>query len=329
VINRMLARPSNTARWLTARPWTHVKLPQEVRRFPSMLYEDERRLLFLLGQKFRGIGQIVDAGCFAGGSTFALASGLDTNRRWRRDRPRVIHSYDLFTVDEWTKSAHADLLDDVEAGASLRPKFDRLLASYAAYLDVHEGDICDIEWNGDPIEVLFIDVSKTWEINDHVVRQFFPALVPNESVVVQQDFVHEWLPHIPLTMGLLADAFEFAGFVAPSSALFVPTRRIDSAEIPRSLKAEISDKDKLAYFDRACVPFTGEEKAILDCARAVLVQQLGSPSEAVEILNTIPVGLSERVATSVNETRGWLLRSHPDPAISIPAWERWHALRGT
>jgi hypothetical protein len=32
-----------------------------------MLYEEERKLLFLLGREFRGAGQIVDAGCFLDG----------------------------------------------------------------------------------------------------------------------------------------------------------------------------------------------------------------------------------------------------------------------
>jgi hypothetical protein len=320
---------AGTAERLRGQPWRQTVLPDDVARFPSMLYEEERKLLFQLGREYRGFGEIIDAGCFLGGSTFALASGLAAGRRLRRRvRPRVIHSYDLFRLDEATKAQHSDLLEDMEAGASLRPTFDRLLARYERNVVVHEGDIRDFAWNGDPIEVLFIDICKNWEINDHVARQFFPSLVPHESVVVHQDYVHELLPFIPLTMGCLAEAFEFAGFAAPSSALFVPTRRIDIAELPRRLRSGVPDEDKLVYFARACAPFAGEERAILDCARAVLVQELGRPSEAAEILDGIPAGRSQRVSRSVSETRDWLLRSHPDPAISSPAWARWRSLRG-
>jgi len=145
--------------------------------------------------------------------------------------------------------------------------------------------------------------------------------------VVHQDYVHEWLPHIHVTMGLLDDAFEFAGFAAPSSVLFVPTRRIEPGEIPLSSKDDISDDDKLVYFDRACRHFGGEERAILDCARAVLLQELGRHNEAMATVEGVPVQVSTRVAASVVETRSWLLRSHPDPAISTPAWERWYAER--
>ena len=143
-----------------------------------MLYEEERSLLYLLGREFEGIGQIVDAGCFLGGSTLALARGVAANSRRRETRPRVIHSYDYFVLDDWTKVAHADLVAGVEAGTSLRPTFDRLLGRYRSYVNVHEGDVRDFEWDGSPIEVLFIDICKSWDINDHVTRRVFSPAGP-------------------------------------------------------------------------------------------------------------------------------------------------------
>lgn len=316
--------PSDTTGWLGGQPWRQLGLPDEVAEFPSMLYPEERKLLFLLGREFRDVGQIIDAGCFIGGSTYALASGLEANTHLRRARPRVIHSYDLFRLDEQTKDVYPELVEGIEVGGSLRLRFDCLLASRSDYVNVYEGDIRGHEWNGGPIELLFLDICKTWEINDHVSRQFFPALIPERSIVVQQDFIHEWLPQIQVTMGLLADAFEARGFAAPGSVVFVPTRRIAGEEIPSDLRTELSDEDKLGYFDRACAPFGGEGGAILECAKADLLRQLGKHSEALALLDTVPTDISERVASSVREVRSWVLRSHPDPAISRPAWDRWH-----
>ena len=33
---------------------------------------------------------------------------------------------------------------------------------------------------GGPIDVLFLDLLKTWEINDAVLRDFFPQVVPGQ-----------------------------------------------------------------------------------------------------------------------------------------------------
>jgi hypothetical protein len=324
-------RETELSQWLAQRPWKASSPPAEVLDYPSMLLPEERQLLFLLGRELRGEGAIVDAGCFLGGSTCALAHGLAANPRWNPDDRRVIHSYDLFALDAGTKAAYPALVEDLEVGASLRATFDQLIGTVSDYVNVHEGDITDVAWTGGPVEVLFIDVAKTWDTNDHVMRQFFPSLIPYRSVVVQQDFVHEWLPHIPVAMGLLDDAFAFAGFASPSSALYVPTRQIDPEELPVSLQTDIADRDKLACFDRACVPFAEqpEELAILGCARAVLLQeQLGRHAEAMALLDGLATQLSERVANSTHQTRSWLLRSHPDPAVSAAAWDQWHAENG-
>ncbi len=256
-----------------------------------------------------------------GGSTIALASGLaDNPRRDGLDVLPRIHSYDMFLVEEWTKTHYASALEGIDPGASFRPAFDRLLGTHADVVAVHEGDVRGFTWSGEPVEVLFVDICKTWEINDHVVRQFFPALKPHGSVVVQQDFIHEWLPQIHVAMGFFGDAFEYVGVAEPCSALYVPTREILLEEIPERL-GDLSDAEKLACFDRACAPFTGEHRAVLECPRAVLLTQFGRHDEALGLLDAVAVDSSPRVAGSVAETRGWIRRVHPDPAISEAAWD--------
>jgi hypothetical protein len=145
--------------------------------------------------------------------------------------------------------------------------------------------------------------------------------------VIQEDFVHEWLPFIPVTMGLLADAFEFVAYVPPSVAVFVPIAAISAAEIPERLR-ELPDEAKLACFHRACAPFGGEEMAILDCARAMLLLDMARHADAAAAIDAIRPEISERVAGSVAATRSWLERCDPDPGVSGPAWERWHEQTG-
>ena len=195
--------PSDRA-WLRSRPWADAPIPREVADVPTMLGTDERALLYVLARDHvRGDGAIIDAGCFLGGSTIALASGLAENPRGGGSRP--IQTYDLFTLEQTYIDSYPGLVGDIPAGESMRPRFEELLGPLLEYVAVNEGDICRRRWTGEPIEVLFIDICKSWAINDHVTREFFPALIPGHSVVIQQDLVHEWLPYLHITMGLFAD----------------------------------------------------------------------------------------------------------------------------
>jgi hypothetical protein len=83
---------------------------------------------------------------------------------------------------------------------------------------VRIGDLLEQFWDpADRIEILFVDVAKTPLLNQHVFQQFFPALIPGESYLVQQDFFFDRLPWIKVLMGYLADHFEWLGQVGPSS----------------------------------------------------------------------------------------------------------------
>ena len=100
-----------------------------------------------------------------------------------------------------------DFADDgVQVGESFRPRFDAHVARFDVPHDVHEGDITKIGWSGGPIDVLFLDVLKSWEINDAVLRDFFPSLVPGRSVIVHQDYGWGDTPWIPITVELMRDS---------------------------------------------------------------------------------------------------------------------------
>src|SRR5207248_5260678 len=87
--------------YLVRRPWREATLPVDATGIPTMLSKDERRVLYGLARDYaRDDAAIVDAGCFLGGSTAALLSGV-------RDRPQTwsgppIASYDLFRVEAYT-----------------------------------------------------------------------------------------------------------------------------------------------------------------------------------------------------------------------------------
>jgi hypothetical protein len=265
--------------WLERRPWNVADLPGAVRDVPTMISLQERALLYLLTRDlYAGLGEIVDAGCFLGGSTMALAQGL-----LDRDPPvsdRMIHTFDLFRLDEGSYQPYASILDGLQPGDSLRSTFDALLGYRTGLVNVREGDVREEEWTAGPIEILFIDLAKDWSINDHVVRTFFPSLIPYQSVVIQQDYLHEWTPWLHIIMELLGDAFTYCGSLPFASAIFVPRRRIRAEELPDNLFADISHDEKLTLFDRSARRFAGEDRGVVECARAYLLHMIGRTAAA-------------------------------------------------
>ena len=190
----------------------------------TMLSVPEQRLLYTLAKDwFSGAGALVDAGCFLGGSTIALARGL-------RDRTAmppgtVVHSFDRFILDSFM-IRHFCEPGRFEEGDSFLPMYERNIAGFRDLVEVHAGDVTGFYWLGGPIELLFIDIAKLWSVNDHLVADFFPHLIPGVSLVIQQDYVHEWCPWLHVTMQSLRDYFTPLGFVEHNTMVFRYERQV-------------------------------------------------------------------------------------------------------
>jgi hypothetical protein len=250
-----------------------------------MLLEGELSLLHTLARdRWSGMGRIVDAGCFFGGSTVALAHGL---RAAGVAPAKQIASYDLFVMATPYSDAYPELVDGLVPGDSFRPRFDAAVGEeLLGYVDVHEGDLTQQRWTGEPIVVLFYDVGMGWALNDHVLREFFPALVANRSILIQQDYIHEMLPWLHISMELLADHFRLVDFVpGTASAVFACTKAIRPGDVPADLRRDLPDAVKLRLFDRAAERFRDGSRGVLECARAVLLHDLGDREGALEHLD--------------------------------------------
>jgi hypothetical protein len=246
-----------------------------------MLSEQEKRLLYWSTAYFyQGRGEIVDGGCFVGGSTVALARGLADH--WPEDRFKV-HTYDLFRADDYM-----DRLYFRPAGLEIRDGrfrhvFDDNIRDLAAKVVVHDGDIALTEWTEEPIEVLFIDICKSWELADYVMRALFPKLIPGHSLVIQQDYFHNWEPWVALTMELLRDHFEFVSYVPINSAVFRLKTAIDPSALPTRLRD--LGLEALATMLRRRIDEHGEpfQKAMLSTALSQLYLDFGDRERAVAI----------------------------------------------
>jgi hypothetical protein len=241
-----------------------------------MLMDDELRLLAYLGRfHWDGRGIVVDAGCFLGGSTVALASGVRRNlaRRRRAETP-VIHAYDLFRVEDWTRGRYFPA--SVPAGSSTRMGFERNIAPFAPLVRVFEGDITASRPPDRPIEILFIDLAKHWTVADWIVENLFPRLVPGHSVVVQQDYLWglgtAWLQ---VVMEYYADEFEIVCDTWRNSVVFRLRKPFAAGRIRPGLVERMPVAEQVRLMEQAAARFPPDQAAVLRAAASDYLAVLG------------------------------------------------------
>jgi Methyltransferase domain len=222
-------------------------LPPAVMEVPSMLSYEERALLHWAAREGRGAdGQVIDAGSYLGGSTLSLAHGL---RASGNARGRRVHAYDRFRVDaDWERVYFPDDFE-FAVGASTVGLYLRHIDPVAELVQTYLGDIHGFRWNGDPIATLFVDVAKSWDTHDHVVREFFPSLAPG-ALVVQQDQVHFGHPWCAISMELLEGHAEYIGWAHYSSAVYHVPHPIPPDALPLGLLERLSLDEALALVER-------------------------------------------------------------------------------
>ncbi|MDB9315605.1 glycosyltransferase family 4 protein [Spirulina sp. CS-785/01] len=152
---------------------------------------------------YSGQGEIVELGCWLGSSSISLAQGLEANSRVTQKSQRI-HAYDLFI---WFSLANMEqsvigtsLEEKYKDGDSFLDEYLNRITSWQNLIQVYPGDLTQLGWNQAPIEFLFIDAMKSFELANSIKQNFFPVLIPNLSLVVYQDFAHFHTSWIHLIM---------------------------------------------------------------------------------------------------------------------------------
>lgn len=263
------------------RPAESTILPPDVRAAKTMLSAQELELLYLTARdEYTGRGEIVDGGAFLGGSTLALARGLRDNPRRFSRRGRV-HSYDLFIADSYTPQ----FIQGFPEGTSTRPYYDAVIEDVSSCVTVHEGDVASFPWPAHrDIEVLFIDVAKSWATNDALLHTFFPKLIPGVSTVIQQDYHWPYTPWLSVTMELLADHVTYQGSMPWATAYYRWERALEPGELPGRLRDLGFDRlrelaTRAQRFDAGSREWTAQQ-----CNLVVLCLSFGRYDEAAALL---------------------------------------------
>lgn len=210
-----------------------------------MLTTGDRAMYWHAGRHFKFTGSIIDSGCFVGGTTRALVDGL-RNNPWFTEKKgqKLIRVYDLFKIDddyilEHLKKNYPDR--DFSDQGSFLPVFEENTADARSLLDVRPGDVTGIGYpDKENIEVFGVDLCKAPFVTDHVVREFFPRVM-ERGLVMQQDWIHEFHPHIHLSMLRLDDHFDrYVEFKWGGTVCFTLKKPIERATIKERFGPDLS-----------------------------------------------------------------------------------------
>ena len=215
-----------------------------------MLSWSERQLYFWLTAKgMAGVGDVVDLGAYAGGSTALLAAGHAAG-----GRRGYVHAYDKFETSEALKRKLLYPLGVPEfAGPDILPLARTLLGPWSDRVVFHRGRIEDMGWGGNPIDLLVIDAFKDAARVDQMTADFFPSLLPGYSILVHQDFLRRTQPWLVSQMLRLGDAFRPVAMVSKDTAVFLCERPIDRTALRAARVGQLSDAELLDDLDKARV----------------------------------------------------------------------------
>ena len=220
-----------------------------------MTFLGERKYLQDYAQNdYSGAGEIVELGCWLGSLTVPLLLGLKQNRVASKGLDTV-HAYDIFQWEEWMEPHYNKTVFSThpKPGQSFLAEFAHQVLPYntEGRLVVHAGDLLRAGWCGRQIEMLVVDVMKSWELANGVLKDFYSCLIPGKSYVFHQDFSHWYTSWIHLIQYHLRDYFEpIVDLPGCCTFVFKHTKPIPEEALNRAYSfADFSDQQIAEAFD--------------------------------------------------------------------------------
>ncbi len=268
-------------------------------------YELESRLINALGMtskqercyvkdyaenEYTGQGEIVDLGCWLGSLTLPLVIGLNNNSHINNNQIKI-HAYERFIWKKWMNEEvkNTPLENKYNDEDNFLDSFIEQIKPYENQVKIHVGDLKTMTWEENkPIEFLLVDAMKDWNLTNHILQEFFPALVPNISVIQHQDFCHYRCVWIHLIMYRLKDYFEPMLYVPRGSVIFKYIRQIPSELLQKTYSLEDFSRTEINQaFDYSLSIVPPEAKPNILAAKIMVLINLGDMAEAQKELELI------------------------------------------
>ncbi len=243
----------------------------------GMTTPQERDFCFrFTSEVWDGQGVIVDLGCWLGATTRALARGLPTKNR-------VIHAYDQFRwsvyMDRYVEGT--ELEGRFRPGDSFLDEVRQRFAPWQNQIEIHAGNLTEQSPPDEAIAFLLVDVIKSAELAEHVVRHFFSRLRVG-ALVMQQDFSHFYTGWIQLIHSRFRDHFTPVEDIPESCSLVfrlekaIPEESLQNCEwLRHPSNEEIADA-----FDLARSWVADSKRGSLDAAEVMLHAHQGNLKQA-------------------------------------------------
>lgn len=239
---------------------------------------------------YKGKGEVVDLGCWLGSTTIPLVKGLLKNPLFIESKNKVF-AYDTFIWYDIMKESVAgtDLVGKYKDGDSFLDEYKKRIAKYADHIEICEGDLAQIGWKGDDIEFLLIDAMKNWELANAILKNFYTNLIPNQSLILHQDFSHYFTPWIHLLQWYFREYFEFTEDIAASpSCVFKYIKKIPDQLLNREYSFEsFSDEDCNKAFDYSLDLVSNDKKANIYAAKVMMFIHQRKFSDARKALESL------------------------------------------
>lgn len=271
-----------------------IQLPKDILAIPSMMSPNERKFLYgLTKNHYSGEGIIIDAGIFMGASSYIFGKAIQENQKFSNlkfDNQKPIMSFDRAVIyPNFFPFAQRHNIETtgLAAGDSFKHLIEENIAPVENVVDLKIGDIIQEDYSkvGLPIEILFLDIIKRPDINNYTLKSWFPYLIPGKSIVIQQDFFCEGVPHIPVTMEYFDEYFDYLGEIH-SASIYRYKKEIPLEELEKDLGETLPIEQQLELIDNAKLKtnFTSR-KYVLDITKVMLAKTVvGNDSEIAKSL---------------------------------------------
>ena len=272
-----------------------VSMPEGLATHPSMMSPVEREVLYGLASKYyTGKGRIVDAGVFLGASTRIFGKGIRANtektkilKKYKKPCVTFEHGQLGGGMPKFFERHGVDT--SLIEGTSFAPLLKKMIKDVRPLVDLRIGDILSETWGDEPIEILFLDVVKSYDINAFTLKNFFPRLIPGRSILIQQDYFIDRLPFLKMSQESLAPYFEYIGN-AQSSGYFLLKKKIPKKVLAKAANPNGFEFDEKISLIEQCaerVSFDSDRTYMTLLSKVIQTLQDRGYDAAVEMLNAI------------------------------------------